>query len=141
MLFLGQDLPHGNYAALRRAGSLPPSNSGREYYVAIRNYRTWVLTALYAFNFGVELTMNNGEHGRMQQLWERGRDRSGCTSRLQAIFGARICSAQGEVSWVHALRRIAPRLVSRLHPALTSCPFIAHLQCLLNTSTTTLAHP
>jgi len=81
VLFLGQDLPHGNYAALRRAGSLPPSNSGREYYVAIRNYRTWVLTALYAFNFGVELTMNNGEHGRMQQRWGRGGDGGGCTSR------------------------------------------------------------
>ena len=58
---MGQDLPHGNYAALRRAGSLAPSNTGREYLVAVRNYRTWVLTALYAFNFGVELTMNNGE--------------------------------------------------------------------------------
>lgn len=59
VLWFGQDLPHGNYAALRRMGSLPPPNTGREYLVAVRNYRTWVLTALYAFSFGVELTMNN----------------------------------------------------------------------------------
>lgn len=61
VLLLGQDLPGGNYAALRRAGSLPRPNSGREFLAAVKNYRTWILTALYGFSFGMELTMNNGE--------------------------------------------------------------------------------
>lgn len=82
VLWFGQDLPHGNYAALRRMGSLPPPNTGREYLVAVRNYRTWVLTALYAFSFGVELTMNNGEGGRGQVLGVP----TGCAGRAGTRF-------------------------------------------------------
>ena len=100
MLFLGQDLPHGNYAALRRAGSLPPSNTGREYYVAIRNYRTWVLTALYAFNFGVELTMNNGEQD--DATMAEGGGKRGCASRSAS----------------HLLVRASAQLRARCHGAL-----------------------
>lgn len=57
---LGQDLPPGNYRALRRRGALPAPNSSRAYWAAARNYRTWVVFAIYGFSFGVELTMNNG---------------------------------------------------------------------------------
>lgn len=63
-LLLGQDLPLGNYRALRRHGALPAPNSARAYWAAARNYRTWAVFALYGFSFGVELTMNNGGAGR-----------------------------------------------------------------------------
>jgi hypothetical protein len=64
VLVWGQDLPSGNYAALRRQGSMRASTPARNYRAAARNYRTWVLMIVYGFSFGVELTMNNGEAGQ-----------------------------------------------------------------------------
>ena len=64
VLVWGQDLPGGNYAALRRRGSMRASTPARDYLAAARNYRTWVLMIVYGFSFGVELTMNNGEAGQ-----------------------------------------------------------------------------
>jgi hypothetical protein len=61
VLVWGQDLPGGSYAAMRAAGELPQPNAAREYWAAARNHRTWLLTAVYGFSYGVELTMNNGE--------------------------------------------------------------------------------
>lgn len=59
VLLLGQDLPAGNYSTLRRQGLMGRPNSRREYWAAVRNYRTWVMCVVYGFSFGTELTMNN----------------------------------------------------------------------------------
>ncbi|KAL4420578.1 hypothetical protein ABPG75_010234 [Micractinium tetrahymenae] len=59
VLAFGQDLPGGNYAALRRRGDMIRPNTAREYWAACKNYRTWILCICYGFSFGIELTMNN----------------------------------------------------------------------------------
>ncbi|GMH44852.1 hypothetical protein BSKO_12804 [Bryopsis sp. KO-2023] len=53
-----QDLPDGNYSELKKKGHIP--TQGRmSFFVALKNYRTWLLAAVYGFSFGCELTMNN----------------------------------------------------------------------------------
>lgn len=59
VLFLGQDLPDGQYSELRKAGLMGKTNGVLTAWAGIKNYRTWILTITYGFCFGVELTMNN----------------------------------------------------------------------------------
>eukprot|EP00884_Botryococcus_braunii_P005895 jgi/Botrbrau1/15306/Bobra.0096s0009.1 len=59
ILLLGQDLPDGNYADLKKKGLKEKSKGWYEYLLALRNYRTFVLMAMYGFSFGVELTVDN----------------------------------------------------------------------------------
>ena len=42
VLLCGQDLPAGNYGALRRCGSMQRAHTKPEYWAAGRNYRTWL---------------------------------------------------------------------------------------------------
>lgn len=53
-----QDLPDGNYLELKRKGHFSPQGR-KSFVVAMKNYRTWLLAAVYGFSFGCELTMNN----------------------------------------------------------------------------------
>ena len=59
MLVFGQDLPDGNYAALRRSGAKDKAKTHRETLAAMKNYRTWLLVLTYGYCFGVELTVDN----------------------------------------------------------------------------------
>ncbi|KAJ4960334.1 hypothetical protein NE237_020244 [Protea cynaroides] len=61
VLAYGQDLPDGNY---RKAKQQLAINKPKDSFLEIlfhgfRNYRGWVLGLVYAFSFGVELTMDN----------------------------------------------------------------------------------
>mmetsp|Transcript_29028 Transcript_29028/g.40086 ORF Transcript_29028/g.40086 Transcript_29028/m.40086 type:complete len:534 (+) Transcript_29028:106-1707(+) len=58
-LALGQDLPDGQYAMLKKTGQMDKPNGALTIQVGASNYRAWVLTLTYGFCFGVELTMNN----------------------------------------------------------------------------------
>ena len=58
-LTLGQDLPDGQYAELKKVGMLPQASIVRSAQAACKNYRTWILAINYGFCFGVELTMQN----------------------------------------------------------------------------------
>jgi len=58
VLLFAQDLPEGNYHNLKKEGTMQQQSS-RGTVVALLNYRTWALTILYGFCFGVELTVNN----------------------------------------------------------------------------------
>ena len=59
VLVFGQDLPDGNYAALRRSGAKDKAKTHRETLAAMKNYRTWLLVLTYGYCFGVELTVDN----------------------------------------------------------------------------------
>ena len=59
VMWLGQDLPDGNYKLLTTSGALEKKSTWTVNKVAIKNYRMWAMTASYGFCFGVELTMNN----------------------------------------------------------------------------------
>lgn len=59
VMFLGQDLPDGNYKFLHTSGQLEKKNAGKTQWLGCTNYRMWCMVATYGFCFGVELTMNN----------------------------------------------------------------------------------
>ncbi len=59
VMYLGQDLPDGNYKVLTTSGALEKKSSMKVNVIGMKNYRMWCMVATYGFCFGVELTMNN----------------------------------------------------------------------------------
>lgn len=59
ILGLAQDLPDGRYADLKKKGTMAKDSAAKAFLAGAKNYRMWLLTILYGFSFGVELTMNN----------------------------------------------------------------------------------
>ncbi|KAL4436328.1 hypothetical protein ABPG77_009890 [Micractinium sp. CCAP 211/92] len=84
VLTLGQDLPGGNFGALRRRGDMIRPNTAREYWAACRNYRTWILCICYGFSFGMELTMNNV---LSQYLYDQFNTNLTAAGALASLFG------------------------------------------------------
>lgn len=55
-----QDTPDGDLLDLRRSGRLPPpQKTSRNFSLALRDYRVWILAMLYGLCFGLELTIDN----------------------------------------------------------------------------------
>lgn len=59
VMFLGQDLPDGNYKLMHTSGALEKKSAFQVNMIGMKNYRMWCMVATYGFCFGVELTMNN----------------------------------------------------------------------------------
>ena len=59
VMYLGQDLPDGNYKVLTTSGALEKKSSMKVNVIGMKNYRMWCMVATYGFCFDVELTMNN----------------------------------------------------------------------------------
>ncbi|KAI3430842.1 hypothetical protein D9Q98_009253 [Chlorella vulgaris] len=59
VLIFGQDLPDGNYGALRKIGKKDKAKTHMELLAAVKNYRTWLMVLSYGYCFGVELTVDN----------------------------------------------------------------------------------
>ena len=59
VLAFAQDLPDGQYAALKKSGAMEQPSGFISFKQAVSNYRMWMLVLSYGMCFGVELTMNN----------------------------------------------------------------------------------
>jgi NNP family nitrate/nitrite transporter-like MFS transporter len=58
--FLTQDVPEGNFKALRAEGLMPGGTKVRgSFQAACKDFRVWALFVIYAACFGMELTINN----------------------------------------------------------------------------------
>lgn len=58
--FLTQDAPDGNFDDLRKQGRMLDKKSvNKNYMLALRDPRVWVLFVIYGASFGIELTVNN----------------------------------------------------------------------------------
>jgi len=56
---ISDDCPKGNYAELKRHGSMQERSATSIFRQGVCNVNTWILTLQYACCFGTELTMNN----------------------------------------------------------------------------------
>lgn len=68
VFFFGQDMPEGSKLAVRKADAAAGKGAALSartdvgwpsWRAAILNYRTWVLTLIYAVTFGVEISIDN----------------------------------------------------------------------------------
>ena len=60
MIYLiSDDAPKGNYADMKKHGTMPEVSAAASFRQGAWNFNTWVLYLQYACCFGVELTMNN----------------------------------------------------------------------------------
>jgi len=57
--FISDDAPKGNYADMKRNGTMQEVSAAASFRSGAANLNTWILFVQYACCFGVELTMNN----------------------------------------------------------------------------------
>eukprot|EP00172_Hildenbrandia_rubra_P001692 Plantae.Rhodophyta-Hildenbrandia_rubra.ctg22626.p1 GENE.Plantae.Rhodophyta-Hildenbrandia_rubra.ctg22626~~Plantae.Rhodophyta-Hildenbrandia_rubra.ctg22626.p1 ORF type:complete len:500 (+),score=84.29 Plantae.Rhodophyta-Hildenbrandia_rubra.ctg22626:1122-2621(+) len=84
LFFLSDDLPEGNYRKLEKEGTKQKTNPLAALGRAAKNWRSWLLFALYACCFGVELIMN----GNLAIYFEKSFDVSkGNAGLIAGLFG------------------------------------------------------
>jgi NNP family nitrate/nitrite transporter-like MFS transporter len=84
ILVFGQDMPHGSFHDLKKSGQKAKAKTHAEFWVAVRNYRTWILLLTYGYCFGVELTIDNNLAEYFADHFGKGIVAAG---NLAAIFG------------------------------------------------------
>jgi len=59
VLKIADDCPKGNYAEMKKMGTMPEVSAAASFRSGAMNFNTWILFIQYGCSFGVELTMNN----------------------------------------------------------------------------------
>ena len=59
MYFATDDLPKGNYAELKKHGTIVEVSATKSFRRGAMNINSWILALQYACSFGVEITMHN----------------------------------------------------------------------------------
>ncbi|KAE8707626.1 High affinity nitrate transporter 2.5 [Hibiscus syriacus] len=59
VLVYGQELPRENHENSKKVSSKPNESFLEVLFSGLMNYRGWILGLIYAFSFGVEMTMDN----------------------------------------------------------------------------------
>jgi len=57
--FFSDDAPKGNYAEMKKNGTMPEVSAAASFRTGFLNINSWILFIQYGCCFGVELTMNN----------------------------------------------------------------------------------
>jgi MFS transporter, NNP family, nitrate/nitrite transporter len=100
ILIFAQDLPLGNYRALKKSGLMKKGNPKREFIAGVANYRTWVLLLTYGYCFGVELTVDNVVHSYFHDQFGLSIFISGVWA---SVFGMQNLYARALGGWVSDL--------------------------------------
>jgi hypothetical protein len=129
VFFFGQDMPDGSKLAVRRADAAAGkgANTARtdvgwaSWRAAIVNYRTWVLTLVYAVTFGVEISIDNVLSRYFQTQFKL------CVFVFDEKGGGFFCRRAKPFSFLfQALFRRRPATTSTKKPAFFSLVFFVH---------------
>lgn len=85
-ILFAQDLPDGNFRDVKREGKKKEAKGEtlKNIFVAMRNYRTWILMSSYGFSFGIELTADNVLAAYFQDHFNLATTKAG---DIAAVFG------------------------------------------------------
>ncbi|KAA8499042.1 High affinity nitrate transporter 2.5 [Porphyridium purpureum] len=84
LYLFSQDLPDGQYKDMHASGKLQRTDALKSMKLASLNLRSWILFALYAGCFGVELTMNANLSSYFQDVFGMEQSTAGL---IAALFG------------------------------------------------------
>lgn len=129
VFFFGQDMPDGSKLAVRRADAAAGKGEvtartdvgWASWRAAIMNYRTWVLTLVYAVTFGVEISIDNVLSRYFQTQFKL------CVFVFDEKGGGFFCRRAKPFSFLfQALFRRRPATTSTKKPAFFSLVFFVH---------------
>jgi len=81
---ISDDAPKGNYAEMKKNGTMPEISAAASFRSGAMNINTWILFVQYACCFGVELTMNNAAASYFKSKFELTTESA---SAIASIFG------------------------------------------------------
>lgn len=70
IFYISEDSPKGNYAEMKKNGTMAEVSAGASFRTGAMNVNTWLLFIQYACCFGVELTMNNAAASYFKNTFE-----------------------------------------------------------------------
>jgi NNP family nitrate/nitrite transporter-like MFS transporter len=81
---ISDDAPKGNYAEMKKNGTMPEVSASASFRSGAANINTWILFVQYACCFGVELTMNNAAASYFKSKFELTTESA---AAIASIFG------------------------------------------------------
>jgi NNP family nitrate/nitrite transporter-like MFS transporter len=81
---ISDDAPKGNYAEMKKNGTMPEISAAASFRSGAMNINTWILFIQYACCFGVELTMNNAAASYFKSKFELTTESA---AAIASIFG------------------------------------------------------
>lgn len=82
--FISDDAPKGNYAEMKKNGTMPEVSAAASFRDGALNFNTWILFLQYACCFGVELTMNNAAALYFREVFDQSTESA---AAIASIFG------------------------------------------------------
>lgn len=81
---VSDDAPKGNYAEMKKNGTMPEVSAAASFRSGAMNVNTWILFIQYACCFGVELTMNNAAASYFKNKFDLNTESA---AAIASIFG------------------------------------------------------
>jgi len=98
--FFTQDSPAGNFKDLRERGELPAKKYGIDnFFLACNDRRVWLLFAIYASCFGIELTIDNIAHLYFSDNFKLDLEHAGMVAAILGgmnLFARSLCGYFGD---------------------------------------------
>lgn len=94
---ISDDAPKGNYAEMKKNGTMPEVSAAASFRTGTLNLNTWLLFIQYACCFGVELTMNNAAASYFKTKFELSTE---AAAAIASIFGWMNLFARGVGGYV-----------------------------------------
>jgi MFS transporter, NNP family, nitrate/nitrite transporter len=86
MYYYTDDLPKGNYAELKRHGTIVEISAAKSFRKGAMNFNSWLLAFHYACSFGVELTMQNAAPSYFKEEFDLSTEDAAAVASIFGFF-------------------------------------------------------